>query len=162
MSRTARVYLPGTLATLDQLREHGRVESPTAHAVTPALREWYTDADAEELEYAAYARAARDSLRLLSRHPDLPRRRVVIAADAPLTAADLPLGSSEVQLTGPVPLSAVVAIHVDGRTAEPDVAAAVDALAAADAGDHHAQLAVAAAEDHELEWYDVSELDRIE
>ena len=34
----------------------------TAYAVTPALREWYAEGDAEELEYAALQEAARASL----------------------------------------------------------------------------------------------------
>jgi len=29
-----------------------------AHAVTPALREWYAEGDEEELEYVAFTRAA--------------------------------------------------------------------------------------------------------
>jgi hypothetical protein len=50
---------------------------------------------------------------------------------------------------------------VDGSGAEPDVAAAVAAVGAALAGDEDAQFTVDGAEDHELEWYDVSEIDQL-
>ena len=46
-------YLPTTLVALSALRDNGFVAPATAHAVTPELREWYADGDAEELEYAA-------------------------------------------------------------------------------------------------------------
>jgi len=43
--------------------------------VTPTLREWYAEGDAEELEYAALMAAARASLRLLAHASDAPPRR---------------------------------------------------------------------------------------
>jgi hypothetical protein len=86
---------------------------------------------------------------------------VVVSADAPVALGSQPLGSSAVTLPGPVPLSAIVAIHVDGTAAEADVAAAASAVPAADAGDRDARLVVDGAEDHELEWFDVSELDQL-
>jgi len=52
----------------------------------------------------------------------------------------------------------VASVHVDEDEARSDVAAAVDALAAAAAGDDDAQFAVDGAEAHDLLWYDVSEL----
>jgi hypothetical protein len=42
-----------------------------------------------------------------------------------------------------------------------DVAAAVAALPAAQAGDEDAQFTVDGADGHELAWYDVSELDDV-
>lgn len=69
------------------------------------------------------------------------------------------LGSSLVRLTGPVPVASVAAIHVDGAEAVDDVAAAAEVIAEAQAGDPDAQFTVDGAEDHELEWYDVTELD---
>lgn len=161
MVQTVRVHLPATMATLAALRRHGRVELAQGHAVTPMLREWYADADAEELAYTAFARAAQDSLERLHADPTVPRRRVVISADAQAEVEDQPLGGSLVRLRSPVPLSAVAAIHVDGAAAEPDVAAAAEAYGAAQSGDPDAQLTVAAAADHELEWYDASELDQL-
>jgi hypothetical protein len=161
-----RVYLPATLGALANLKERGELEPPgEAHAVTPSLREWYADGDEEELEYVAFTRAAQSALRLLRRDPGAPRRRVVISIDlAPQRVsrlADQELGSSLVSVPDAVPLSAVAAIHVDGRDAEPDVVAAVEVVEEAIAGDPDAQFTVDSAEDHELEWYDPSELGQL-
>src|SRR4051812_41497815 len=97
-----------TVAALGRLRADRRLRldsqpgSPTAtgHAVTPELREWYSDGDDEQLEYAAFTRAAQDSLLLLHADPDAPRRRAVIVVDLPLRDAlplDRELGSSLVR-----------------------------------------------------------------
>jgi hypothetical protein len=149
---------------LSALRERGEITGPEAHAVTPALREWYAEGDEEELEYVAFTRAAQGALRLLRHDPAAPRRRVVVSADLPdgaVTREDRELGSSEVRLAGPVPLAAVAAIHIDGQDAADDIAAAADVVEEALAGDPDAQFTVDGAEDHELEWYDVSELETI-
>ena len=162
-----RVYLPASLPLLGRLRANGELELPaglTGHAITPALREWYAEGDEEELEYVAFTRAAQDALHLLRRDPQAPRRRVVISVDVAegaATAVDRELGSSAVRLNSVVALGAVAAIHVDGKDAEADVAAAAEVVEAAAAGDPDAQFTVDGAEDHELEWYDPSELDQI-
>lgn len=166
-----RVYLPATLPLLALLRQCGELAPYTsdghevvAHAVTPTLREWYAEGDDEELEYVAFTRAAQAALQLLSHDPAAPRRRVVVSADLPARAvaiADPELGSSAVRVSGPVPLGAVAAIHVDAAEAEGDVIAAAEAIEAAVAGDAEAQFTVDGAEDHELAWFDVSELDQI-
>lgn len=156
-----RVYVPATVPILDRLREQG-LSAERAHAVTPALREWYAEGDEEELEYVAFTRAAQDALQLLRADPAAPRRRVVVSADLPAAAVgrgDGELGSSAVELARPVPIGAVAAIHVDGSEAVEDVAAAAEVVAEALAGDPDAQFTVDGAEDHELEWYDVTELD---
>ncbi|MFF5230397.1 DUF6912 family protein [Dactylosporangium sp. NPDC000521] len=164
-SDLTRVYLPATLAQLAVLREGGELPPPAeAHAVTPALREWYAEGDEEELEYVAFTRAAQSALRLLRHDPKAPRRRVVLCVDLPekaLKMAGLDLGSSQVEVSGKVPLRAVAAIHVDGRDAEPEVSAAAEVVEEAAAGDPDAQFTVDGAEDHELEWYDPSELDQL-
>ena len=78
-----RVYLPTTLAGLAAAHLAGRFEGPLeAHAVTGAVREWYSSGDLEELEYAAFTEAAEASLRLLAGEGS-PHRRVVVAADVP-------------------------------------------------------------------------------
>ncbi|HET6212310.1 MAG TPA: hypothetical protein VFE14_05500 [Micromonosporaceae bacterium] len=163
--RPVRVYVPATLPALAVLARTGELGPPlVAHAVTPTLREWYAEGDEEELEYVAFTRAAQGALRLLRTDSGAPRRRVVVSADVPaaaITRPDPELGSSEVRLTAPVPLSAVAAIHVDGAAAEPDVAAAADVVEEASAGDPDAQFTVDSAEDHELAWYDSSELDQL-
>ena len=58
-----RVYLPATLPALAGAllaAEFGPAPMQ-AFTVTPALREWYAQADLEELEYAALTHAARAS-----------------------------------------------------------------------------------------------------
>ena len=160
-----RVYLPATIPLLDPLRTKGAfAPPPEAHTVTPDLREWYAEGDEEELEYVAFTRAAQGALRLLRHEPTAPRRRVVVSADVPATAVrrrDRDLGSSLVELAGPVPFTAIAAIHVDSADAEEAVAAAAELVDEALAGDPDAQFTVDGAEDHELEWYDPSELDRL-
>ncbi|MFD0821913.1 DUF6912 family protein, partial [Micromonospora zhanjiangensis] len=68
---------------LANLRKQGALPAAGAHAVTPALREWYAEGDEEELEYVAFTRAAQDALRLLRDDAGAPRRRVVVSADLP-------------------------------------------------------------------------------
>ena len=133
MSPLVRVYLPATLPALARLRATGELTIPEGYVAAP-------DPDDEERSYVAYRLAADASVRLLREDPGAPRRRVVISADLPAS----PIGGGTVRLTGPVPRSAVVAIHIDGVAAEPDVAAAVAG------GDEEV--------DHELEWYNASEL----
>ena len=164
---TVRVYLPATLPLLARLRADQRLVLPsgsTGHAVTPELREWYAEGDEEELEYVAFTRAAQDSLQLLRHDTQAPPRRVVLAVDLPASVAvpvDRDLGSSVVRLGEQVTMAEVASIHVDGKAAEPDVRAAADAVVEAVAGDPDAQFTVDGAEDHELEWYDPSELDQL-
>jgi hypothetical protein len=56
ITQLVRVYVPATVPMLAELRASGRLGAgPTiAHAVTPALREWYAEGDEEELEYVAF------------------------------------------------------------------------------------------------------------
>jgi len=161
-----RVYVPATVPMLGALRAEGRLGTGpvVAHAVTPALREWYAEGDEEELEYVAFTRAAQAALQLLRHDPSAPRRRVVVSADVPsaaLVREDVELGSSQVRLPQPVSLKEVASIHVDGADAADAVAAAADVVEEALAGDPDAQFTVDGAEDHELEWYAVSELDQL-
>ena len=162
----SRVYLPATLALMTRLRTDAYVlpDDVNAHAVTPELREWYADGDEEELEYIAFTRAAQESLRLLRHDPQAPRRRAVLAVDLSedqVQRAGQALGSSAVRVKGTVQLAEVAAVHVDSARAEADIAAAAAAVLEAAAGDDDAQFTVDSAEDHELEWYDVSELDQL-
>jgi hypothetical protein len=160
-----RVYLPASLAQLAMLRDSKQCpDGAQAHAVTPGLREWYVDGDEEELEYVAFTRAAQAALLVLHRDPSAPRRRVVISADLPSSAVDTTdpqLGDSSVRLRTAVPLSAVAAVHVDDAAAEEAIGRAAEAAAAALAGDEDAQFVVDGAEDYDLAWYDVSELDQL-
>ncbi|MEP6598824.1 MAG: hypothetical protein ABJB98_05175 [Actinomycetota bacterium] len=157
-----RIYLPATTAILQRLVDDGEIgRSPlTAFAVTPALREWYSDDDVEALEFAALLEAARASLRLVDADPAARRRRVVIAADvadAEVTMRD-DLDRGVVVLTAPVRLSAVASAHIDDPDAEPAIAAAAAASLEADLGHVASQEAVDDAEGFELSWYASQEI----
>lgn len=164
--RRTRVYLPATLDTLASAFVSGGFPAGyAAHAVSPALREWYVGGDTEELEYAALTEAAHAALRLLagelSAHERYEHRRVVVAADVDEDVVKPGQDGryrSAVQLAARVPLTAVVSVHVDDDQARPAVAAAVAALPAADAGDDDALFAVDEAAAHELLWFDATEL----
>ncbi|MCX5333657.1 MULTISPECIES: hypothetical protein [unclassified Streptomyces] len=162
-----RVYVPLTLSGLAEAYKTGELGSGplVAYAVTPALREWYLSDDIEELEYAALNRAALASLRLLVADPEAVRRRVVVAVDVPDGAAVSdpdrgldPTALGEVRVDRAVPLGKAAAVHVDASDAETDVAAAAQALAAADGGDDDAQFVVDGAGDHELLWFATQEI----
>lgn len=158
-----RVYLPATTTTLRELLTSGVVgPAPmTAFAVTPGLREWYTDDDAEELEYAAMVEASRGSLRLIDSDDVAARRRVVIAADVPDTAVTVrdDLDRGVVQLAEPVKIAAIASVHADDADAEATVAAAAEAIIAADLGDADSQETVDDAEGYELAWYANQEIE---
>lgn len=161
-----RVYLPATVPLVASLSEAQDWGQPpvTAHAVTAELREWYTEGDEEELEYAAFIRAAQDALRLLHDDPDAPRRRVVISADVPaelVIVESRALGTSGVRLNAAVPRAAVAAFHVDEPEAVPAVAAAAEAAVLAAGGDEDAQFTVDSVEDLDLLWYSPEELDQL-
>jgi len=105
--------------------------------VTPALREWYTEGDLEELEYVALTEAAQQGLALLAADPAAPRRRLVLAADLPGGSLRPVSGGGVRSLVAPaaaVGWAAVVSLHVDEAEAEPEVAAAVDAVRALASG----------------------------
>lgn len=158
-----RVYLPSTLAALAPVLAAGQIgPAPVrGYAVTPALREWYASGDLEELEYMALTQAARASLRLLHADPAAPRRRVVLAAELADDLVTVRNGIDKpgrVVLDFAVKLADVVAGHVDDAVAIGDIAAAVVALPAADAGDADARFVVDGAEGHELLWYATQEL----
>jgi hypothetical protein len=160
-----RIYLPGTMRDLARLREVGVIPGGfTAHAVTPALREWYAESDTEELEHAAFLEAERRSLQHLADDPSAVRLRVVVAADVPDSSVGAAGGAAdrgEVRVQTELPLTAVVSVHIDEAEAEADVAAAVIALPDAAGGDEDAQFVVDSAEGRDLLWYDVTELDDV-
>ncbi len=157
-----RVYLPFTLPALAKLLGEAQTAAPArGYAVTPALREWYSSGDEEELEYVAMIQAARASLRMLLTEPGAPHLRVVLAAEVPPGQVTAVAGFDEpalVEIGVPVRLADVVSGHIDDPGAEADVAAAVEALPAADSGDEDAKFTVDGAEGHELLWYATQEL----
>ncbi|TGD84152.1 hypothetical protein BayCH28_26530 [Mycolicibacterium sp. CH28] len=164
-----RVYIPATLAMLQQLVADGSLQprSGTAFAVTPTLRESYAEGDDEELAEVAIGEAALASLRLLAAEvgedsdpSDLPLRRAVLVADAPDDAVTLrpDLDDAVVRIGGRVQLDQVVAAYVDNAVAEPAVKAAIAVIDEADLGDEDAEFVVGDAQDHALAWYATQEL----
>ena len=159
-----RVYLPATLPGLADVLGKGEIgPAPLrAFAVTPALREAYASGDDEELEYVAMLAAAKQSLRLLDADSGAPRRRVVLAVEVPDGQVSWQAYDDEtaaVLVDAAVPVTAIAAGHVDELDAPADVAAAADAVTAADGGDEDASFAVDSAEAHELAWYATQELE---
>jgi hypothetical protein len=158
-----RVYLPSTLPAVAGVLLTGELgtDSVRGFAVTPALREWYSSGDIDELEYIAMMHAARASLRLLHDDPEAPRRRVVLALELPDKQVIADAGFEEpalVKIIGPITVGNVVSGHVDEPAAMAGIAEAIAALPAADAGDDDARFVVDGAEGHELLWYATQEL----
>lgn len=157
-----RVYLPATLPLLRAAVVAAQCgPAPLAGcAVTAALREWFAEGDAEELDYVALTDAGRAALPLLDVDARAPRRRVVIAVDVPegWVRAHPDRGRSTVSVAQVVPWSRVVAAYVDDAIAEPAVAAAAESMVAAELGSDDSQFLVDEVDGHELGWYAVQEL----
>ena len=157
-----RVYVPSSMPHLRTVLHSGELPPVHGYATTPALREWYASGDDEEMEYLAMISAARESLRLLSQEDPPPRmRRVVLALDAPDNVVTV-LDAQErglVALATPVPVVHLISALVDDAEVEVKVALAVADMAAADAGDPEALLAIEEADDLELSWYARQELE---
>ncbi|HEX3824717.1 MAG TPA: hypothetical protein VHV79_09660 [Mycobacteriales bacterium] len=155
-----RIYLPATLPLLEQWLEAGKAEVTTAYAVTPTLREWYREADLDELEHAAQLDASVGSLELLAADAGAPRRRVVVAADIEESAVTAAYGSGRavLRLSGPVAVSRWGSALVDDPDADLVVTRAIASLAGAARGEDDAQFDLGEAEAYELGWYAVQEL----
>jgi len=158
-----RVYIPATVATLQQLVADGSLwpVNGTAFAVTPTLREAYAEGDDDELAEVALREAALASLRLLAVDPETLRRRAVLCAEIDLESGVTcrpDLDEAVVRLAAPVPIDHVVAAFVDNSDAEPAVSAAIEVIDDADLGDEDADLVVGDAQDHDLAWYATQEL----
>ena len=160
-----RVYLPATFALLSELANEGVISARNGwgFTVTPALREFYTSGDEEELEAIAFDDAAEASLRLLAIGDEekFPHRRVVISVDvddAAVTLAD-DMGDTVVKLSpAQVTVDQVAALHIDVAEAESATAKAIKVIDASDLGDEDAELIVGDAQDNYMAFYDVSEL----
>ena len=157
-----RIYVPLTVSGLATLHKQGRigVESGIAHAVTPALRAAWEQADDEELEYAALMAAAFGSLMSIKESGASPRR-VVAAVDIDDSHVVV-VGTNEAEATAvvvdtPILISWCKAVHVDSADAEGEVSIAVSRLAEAIAGNRDALAQVALVE-HELMWFATQEI----
>jgi hypothetical protein len=164
-----RVYVPSTLPLLAGWLADGGVPAPgdgspsLVYAVTGALREWYREADIDELEHAAQVAGAVASLDLLVADPHAKRRRVLLAVDLD-DAAVAPLaesGRAAMRRRSAVPVGAWACALIDSSDAEAAVAAALAVLERAHAGDDDAQFLIDELEDHDLGWYAVQELGRL-
>jgi hypothetical protein len=157
-----RVYIPATLAMLQQLVADGSLwpAGGTAFAVTPTLREAYAEGDEDELAEVALREAALASLRLLATDmgDELPPRRAVLVADVDDVTCRPDLDDAVVRLGAPVAIDQVIAAFVDNAAAEAAVTAAMAVVDAADLGDEDAELVVGDAQDHDLAWYATQEL----
>lgn len=163
---TTRVYVPATSSILRELVESGELAASEttpliAFAVTPGLRQFYSeDDDDESLEYAAQSEAARASLRLLDADAGAFRRRVVIAVDTAPKTVDVrdDLDRGVVHVRAAVALTSVASVLIDDPEAEVVVALAASRMLAAELGDEQAQDAVDDAEGFDLGWYATQEI----
>ncbi|QGU03928.1 DUF6912 family protein [Corynebacterium comes] len=160
-----RIYLPATFAMLTGLNETGKMpaRSGWGFAATPALVEFYTSGDEEEIGYAAYLDAAEASLRLLAIGDEeaFPYRRVVVSVDLDDSVVTLAPdnGESVVALSpAEISLADIAAIHIDVEEAEEATRAAIAAIDASDLGDEDAELTVGNAQDNFMAFYDPTEL----
>jgi hypothetical protein len=134
--------------------------SGTAFAVTPTLRESYSQGDDDELAEVALREAALASLRLLAIEGDteLPPRRAVLVAEVDGVTVRPDLDDAVVRLDGPVGVADVIAAYLDNAAAESAVVAAIEVIDEADLGDEDAEFTVGDAQDHDLAWYASQEL----
>lgn len=160
-----RVYFPATFAMLAELSENSIITARSGYgfAMTPALVEFYTAGDEEEIAHAAFLDAAEASLRLLAIGDEekFPHRRVVISADIPdgQVTLDPDNGESVVKISpAQIKLEELAAIHVDIESSEEQTKAAVEVIDAADLGETDAELTVGDALDNFMAWYDPTEL----
>lgn len=165
MSKGVRVFLPATFAMLTELEETGQLaaRSGWGFTVTPALREFYTEGDEEEIEYSAFLEASMASLRLLAIGDEdkFPHRRVVISVDVDesVVTPKPDMGEPVVALNpATITKDNLQAIHVDIEESEAATAKAIAAIDNADLGDEDAELAVGDALDNFMAFYDPTEL----
>ncbi len=165
MGDSVRVYIPATFGMLKELADNGELtaRSGWGFAVTPALLDFYTDGDEEEIAYSAFQDAAMSSLRLLAIGDEghYPDRRVVISIDAPAEQVELwpQMGEAVVKLApAAFSLDQVACYHVDIEDNEAATRTAIDVIDEADLGNEDAELAVGDALDNFMAYYDPTEL----
>ncbi len=160
-----RVYIPATFSMLGTLNDSGvmPVRAGWGFALTPALQDFYTSGDEEEISFSAFQDAAEASLRLLAigDETQFPHRRVVVSADVPEECISVQpqQGAAVLKLTPPqITKDQLAAIHIDSEHSESATAAAIEVIDMADMGDEAAELTVGDALDNYLAFYDPTEL----
>ncbi|GAB3759498.1 DUF6912 family protein [Microlunatus parietis] len=156
------VYVPATVAEAAALRDGGTLPDRRGSAVTPALlaAAGFTPKDAEDAGYTALTHAGVQAL-LLGLDESSGERRLLLAADAD-RAKDLDDPYGAVEVTG-LTWDRVWALYLD----EPEAAAAVRQAAAAVRPGEPVAEAIgrpevgALLDDHDLLWYDPTEVDRL-
>ncbi len=141
------MYIPATVDDLPRCAD-GLWEPPLAYAVTERLLALVDSDDADELAEIARDVAARASVIDVGS----PLRVVVVAElTRPECDADPDVHPAAVRVQGRIPASAIACAFVD----EPDAA---DDVRAARAGDEDALDRL---DDHDMLWYDASELSHV-
>ncbi|QPK79695.1 hypothetical protein G7Y31_03035 [Corynebacterium lizhenjunii] len=165
MAAKERVYIPATFGMLVELQETGALSARSGwgFALTPALKEFYTQGDEEEMAYSAFQEAAASSLRLLAIGDEdtFPHRRVVVSVDLPAQQVTPrpELGEAVVALEpAQFGVEALACIHVDIEESEAATAKAIESIDAADLGDEDAELQVGDALDNFMAYYAPHEL----
>ena len=160
-----RVYIPATFSTLRGLNESRVITARSGYgfAVTPALLDFYTDGDEEEIAHAAFQDAAEASIRLLAIGDEetFPYRRVVVSVDVDdsVVTYQPENGESVVKLSlAHINLDDVAAIHIDVEASEADTKKAIEVIDESDLGEEDAELTVGDAQDNFMAWYDPEEL----
>jgi hypothetical protein len=155
-----RLYLPATFPLLRAwLADRAATASGSAYGVTPSLREWYREADAEELEHAAAMLAAAAALELIAADPVAPPRRAVLAVDVDDSAcAPVPDERGAVRVGRAIAYPQWASALVDDADAQAAVQTAVALLRDPNADADDLEFALGDAEAAELGWYGVQEL----
>jgi hypothetical protein len=153
-----RIYVPLTVPLLAALHTTGRIAPApvAAHAVTPALRRAWADADDEEREYAVLMAAAYTSLTLIADTGAEPRR-IVVAADVDEALVETGEDETAVTVRAEIAIGQCTAVHIDDADAEGEVVLALGRLPEAKAGDGQA-LADVSLTEHELMWFATQEI----
>ena len=141
---STRVYVPSSIRRLQDLLVSGGLGPLPilAHAVTQELREALREVGEEEWEYDALMAAAQDSLGVMGEE-DRPLRVVIVAEAESVTPVE-DGEESLVEVDTVIPLTAVVAVHVDSEDAADTVA--------------EAQKVLERCLDHDLGWYATQEI----
>ena len=158
------VYVPARPAEARELRTGGELPERRGFAVTPALLEaaGFSPKEAEDAGYTALSHAGVQALLDRAAEAEPIERRLIIAAE-PKSIKDLADPYGAVEVTG-LRWKDVLALYND----EPEAAPAVRKAAAVVSPGESVADALARPEvdallhDHDLLWYDPTELDRLD